>query len=59
MKKIVNFFFAVFVVLFLSGCLFLNDRGISTKFYNDCKEYYDANGTYQKSCPKNIIGWSK
>lgn len=41
----------------LSGCLFLNERGISTRYYNDCKEYYDANGSYQKSCPHNIIDW--
>lgn len=59
MKNFVNLSLMIFILMFFSGCLFLNDRGISTKFYNDCKEYYDANGTYQKSCPKNIIGWSK
>ncbi|WP_169763925.1 hypothetical protein [Campylobacter mucosalis] len=45
------------IFTFFSGCLFLNDRGISTQYYNDCKEYYDANGTYQRDCPHNIIDW--
>lgn len=34
-----------------SGC-FINERGVSNRFYDDCKEYYDASGTYYKDCPK-------
>ncbi|EAI4331164.1 hypothetical protein ACV014_000077 [Campylobacter upsaliensis] len=42
-------------VLFnLTGC-FVNERGISNRYYDDCKEYYDASGTYYKECPKNWI----
>ena len=35
----------------------MNERGVSTQYYNDCKEYYDATGTYQKECPHNIVDW--
>ncbi|EPP1573098.1 hypothetical protein ACUMG2_000626 [Campylobacter lari] len=50
-KKI---FFIGFVVLFFGGC-FVNERGISNRFYDDCKEYYDASGIYHKECPKNWV----
>jgi len=59
MKILINFTIFFIVTLMMSGCLYLNDRGVSNKYYNDCKEYYDATGTYRKSCPKNIIGWSE
>ncbi|EPC9496918.1 hypothetical protein ACR3TS_000007 [Campylobacter coli] len=38
----------------ISGC-FVNERGISNRFYDDCHEYYDASGTYHKDCPKNWV----
>ena len=43
----------------LQGCLFFNDRGISTKYYSECKEYYDAQGFYHKECDKNLIDYKK
>ncbi|MCR6591201.1 lipoprotein [Campylobacter insulaenigrae] len=49
-KKII----LVFLILFFSGC-FVNERGISNRFYDDCKEYYDASGIYHKECPQNWI----
>ncbi|WXG59977.1 hypothetical protein VB002_13890 [Campylobacter concisus] len=52
MKKII---FLGFIALFCNGCLYMNERGVSTQYYNDCKEYYDATGTYQKECPHNIV----
>ncbi|MFC2586999.1 MAG: hypothetical protein ACFNYB_01655 [Campylobacter sp.] len=54
MKK---FVFLAIIALNFSGCVFLNERGVSTQYYNDCKEYYDATGTYQKDCPHNVIDW--
>lgn len=50
-------FGAIFALFWLSGCVYLNERGVSTQYYNDCKEYYDATGTYQKKCDHNIIDW--
>lgn len=41
--------------LFFSGCLYVNDRGIDTQYYNECKEYYDAMGIYHKECDKNLV----
>lgn len=42
--------------IFLSGC-YVNERGISARYYNDCREYYDAAGMYHKVCDKNIIDY--
>lgn len=39
----------------LSGCVYVNERGIATKHYSDCKEYYDSMGFYHKECPENLI----
>ncbi|HEC1755340.1 TPA: hypothetical protein R1709_000102 [Campylobacter lari] len=47
-------FFLGFLALFFSGC-FVNERGVSNRFYDDCKEYYDASGTYHKECLKNWV----
>lgn len=48
---------SIFLAVFLSGCIYLNDRGVSTQYYNSCKEYYDATGAYKKQCDHNIIDW--
>ncbi len=51
MKK----YFLMLILFFgFSGC-FVNERGVSNRFYDDCKEYYDASGTYYKDCPKNWV----
>ena len=48
----------MFIIIFLfSGCLYINERGISTKYYNECHEYYDATGIYHKNCDKNLINF--
>ncbi|MGG7047879.1 MULTISPECIES: hypothetical protein [unclassified Campylobacter] len=57
MRNFFKLFILIFVSFCLNGCLFLNERGISTRYYNDCKEYYDAAGNYQKDCPHNVIDW--
>ncbi len=44
----------IFTILF-SGCLYVNDRGISENYYNGCHEYYDSMGIYHKDCKKNIV----
>ena len=41
--------------LLFGGCLYINDRGMDTRYYNDCKEYYDSMGIYHKACDKNLI----
>ena len=43
-------------VLVFGGCF--NDRGISMHYYNDCEEYYDAQGYYHKKCDDNILDYS-
>lgn len=43
--------------LFLTAC-YLNERGISRTYYNDCKAYYDAAGVYHDGCEPNVIDFS-
>lgn len=51
MKKVL-----IFILPFIfSGCLYVNERGIDTQYYNTCKEYYDSMGVYHKECDKNLI----
>ncbi|MBE2985392.1 hypothetical protein CCAL9344_03600 [Campylobacter sp. RM9344] len=57
MNKFLKILLLMLIVFVFNGCIFLNERGISTQYYNDCKEYYDATGTYRKECPHNIIDW--
>jgi len=38
----------LFILIIFSGCV--GRRGISAKYYNDCKEYYDVQGYYHKKC---------
>jgi len=48
----------ILIIAFLfSGCLYVNDRGISNRYYNDCHEYYDAMGIYHKECDKNLVNF--
>jgi len=41
--------------LLLQGCLYFNDRGVSGRYYNGCREYYDSMGIYHKECDENIV----
>ena len=50
-----NTLILILISLFFNGCLYVNDRGISTQLYNECKEYYDSMGVYHKVCDKNLI----
>ncbi len=48
----------ILIIAFLfSGCLYVNDSGISNRYYNDCHEYYDAMGIYHKECDKNLVNF--
>ncbi|MDR2033879.1 MAG: hypothetical protein LBP89_04530 [Helicobacteraceae bacterium] len=53
MKRKINALF--FCVFLFSGCVSINECGVSTKYYNDCVEGYDAQGVYFKKCPPNNI----
>ncbi|HEX5623239.1 MAG TPA: hypothetical protein VFX57_02235 [Sulfuricurvum sp.] len=44
------------VIIMFTGCF--NDRGVSLRYYNDCEEYYDAQGYYHKKCDPNIMDYS-
>lgn len=43
--------------IMFAGCF--NDRGISLRYYNDCEEYYDAQGYYHKQCDKNLVDYQE
>lgn len=45
----------ILTALLFHGCLYFNDRGVSGRYYNGCKEYYDAMGIYHKYCDENLV----
>ena len=47
--------FLIMSVIVFSGCV--NKRGISSTYYNDCREYYDARGYYHEDCDENIVDY--
>ena len=55
--KFLNIFFLV--TFFLQGCIYKNEKGFSTTYYNDCVEYYDAQGIYHKKCNRNLLNDTK
>lgn len=50
-----SLFLLLTALILLSGCV--NERGISLRYYNDCEEYYDLQGTYHKKCDENIVDY--
>jgi hypothetical protein len=40
------------IPLFFIGCV--NKKGISLKYYPECKEYYDYYGVYHEKCENNV-----
>lgn len=51
MHKIIIFLITGLIVF--TGCI--NKRGISSTYYNECREYYDVRSYYHKTCDENII----
>ena len=46
------------LLLLITALLFtacVNKRGISAKYYSECKEYYDLQGFYHKDCNDEIV----
>jgi len=43
------------IALFLIGCV--NKKGISLKYYPECKENYDLYGVYHVKCENNIYNF--
>jgi len=41
------------LALLFGGCV--NRRGVSATYYNDCRPYYDVQGTYHEACDPNLI----
>ena len=40
-------FYLIFCFIF---CSCVNEDGVSLRYYDDCKEYYDVLGVYHKEC---------
>jgi len=47
----------ILIAIAFSGCV--NKRGISTKYYSECKEYYDLQGFYHKDCDDEAITYKE
>jgi hypothetical protein len=50
---------AVVTSVTFQGCIFFNDRGVSSTYYNDCTHYYDSRGIYHNRCEENIVDYKE
>jgi len=58
MKLVIMTLITLITIFLFGGCLYFGESGVSTRLYNDCKEYYDSDGNYVKECPKNLVNYS-
>ncbi|HIC09743.1 MAG TPA: hypothetical protein EYO61_00070 [Campylobacterales bacterium] len=56
-KKIVFYIAIPVIAILFQGCIFFNERGISSRYYSDCHHYYDSRGIYHKKCDENIVDY--
>jgi len=56
-KKIYLLISIFIISLTIQGCIFFNERGISSHYYSDCTHYYDSRGLYHEKCDENIIDY--
>lgn len=57
MKKVLIYISFLTILISFQGCIFFNDRGVSSNYYNDCRHYYDSRGLYREKCEKNVIDY--
>ncbi len=55
--QMIKLLLLIITLLLLVGCA--NKRGLSMKYYNDCREYYDLQGTYHEVCDENFIEYEE
>jgi len=56
-----KFSFALLLLLpaLFGGCLYPNKCGLSNKYYDQKKSYYDSQGNYIEECPDNIVNYGE
>ncbi len=59
MKIFSHLFILISILIFSSGCIFFNDRGVASNYYNECGHYYNAQGIYYNDCDKNIVDYDE
>ncbi len=57
--KVMKISISILIPILFSGCLYFNDRGVSNRYYNECREYYDSMGIYHKECDKNLMDYKE
>jgi hypothetical protein len=57
LKKLYIFAPLSLLSLSIQGCFFFNERGVASKYYNDCNHYYDSRGIYHEKCDENIVDY--
>lgn len=51
--------FAILLAVLSQGCVYFNEDGVSTRYYRDCVEYYDAQGVHHCECDKNLADYKE
>jgi len=57
MRKTILYLTLFVNMTLFQGCLFFNDRGISSSYYSSCEHYYDSQGFYKEKCDENIVNY--
>ena len=52
-----NITIILFITIIFTGCV--NKRGLSTMYYSECVEYYDARGNYHNKCDDHTYEYSE
>ena len=47
----------IITALIFTSCV--NKRGVSAKYYSECKEYYDLQGFYHKDCNDEVVTYKE
>ncbi len=54
-----KYFIYLQLILIFQGCLYFNERGVSTHLYDNCHSYYDIDGNFIEKCDKNLIDYDE
>lgn len=54
-----KYFILLLSIFLFQGCLYFNDRGVSSHLYDNCHSYYDGDGNFIEECDDNIIDYDE
>ena len=56
-RNMIKTLLLILTIILFSGCF--NRNGVSAKYYSECKEYYDLQGFYHKTCDDDLVTYEE